>query len=230
MDSFRRGILSLALAAAAAVAAASDEYGLVPGSLASPGATVSTGGGLALTATFGRSLAGAVGGDGLQLRPDASVLIPEYLFRLTLRPHWNLIATPIRPTDPRVAQLLHGVSLGPVWEWADGRYRAATEIQEMRGYWVYCPNAAEVAIRGDAVPDLRAPLSAGWNLIGPVAVAPFDPVLLPPDVEPAGALGAPVFWGWQAETQQAIPAEALLEPGQGYWIYAVEDAFLRCGN
>ena len=162
---------------------------------------------------------------------DAWILVLEYLFHLTLRHGWNLVALPVRPADPRMDELFGDVCSGPAYEWTGGAYQIALRLAAKHGYWLYSGRQlpVEMLILGAAVEDPWTRLTQGWNLIGPVAVPPYAAVALPLAVTPGGRLVSP-YIGWNTEVGQYDVATLSLDCGAAYWIYANGDAQLKCRN
>ena len=126
--------------------------------------------------------------------------------------------------DAGVAEVFQGEQTGDIWEWTGAAYQAAVVIVPGKGYWVYrAGSSVVVTVRGTfvAIPDVS--LTAGWNLVGPVSDAPYEPVPLPLTTVPVGAVNYPMYsYDAATGTTQFVGLE--LEVGLGYWLFLNVDA------
>ncbi len=134
-------------------------------------------------------------------------------YDLAIDAGWNTICIPVRPMDTRIAAVLGTIPYGPVWEWRDGQYHAASHIVPGRGYWLYNGGGpTNVQIAGNHV-DLAMDVQPGWNLVGPTgalnAMIPVSTL--------RHSLGV-VFnlYQWM-NNSYIVPTE--IKCGKGYWLY-----------
>ena len=59
--------------------------------------------------------------------------------------------------------------------------------------------------------------------VGPISLPPYVPT--PLQVEPENTVRLPI-WGWDAETQEYKRGNEL-RSGEGYWVYALQEAIVR---
>lgn len=153
-----------------------------------------------------------------------SVLPSEASHPLSLVAGWNAIAFPIQPLNPKVDDVFAGagrqrVCRTPVWQWlpaeSDGstaRFDKASEVHALAAYWVYCDEAAEIAVAGLEVPN-RVEVQAGWNFFGT-----SQPTWLPAAASAPGSL-----WRWLPTARAWIPtAPEDLSPGTPYLLFSSE--------
>ncbi len=146
---------------------------------------------------------------------------PPETFTLTLSPGWNLAGVPLRLTDERSSAVFQGCGAVFGRAAAAGPFGASPPVRPCRGYWVWLPGDAPLALTltGAAVPDADAvaALAPGWNLVAPLAELKL------PTRFPAPA------WGWSGGA--FLPQETL-RPGNAYWIFtpAADTLNLRTGQ
>jgi hypothetical protein len=153
----------------------------------------------------------------IELEPPESVT-------LTLAEGWNLVSLPIQPADS-TATAVFGELLVPPFGWPAGdeaqpeAYRPRQQLVAGEGLWVYWQGDArdELEVLGRPV-RAWTDLVPGWNLVGPTAEVPL------PD---SPAVGGPVWWyDAGAGSYRAVETGESLLPGNGYWIFALEEAVL----
>ncbi|OGV66939.1 MAG: hypothetical protein A3K19_03615 [Lentisphaerae bacterium RIFOXYB12_FULL_65_16] len=68
------------------------------------------------------------------------------VYILPLMQGWNLIALARVPLNRSVDTVLGSYIRGPAWVWQNGGFVKATELEPLRGYWVYAPADVDVPI------------------------------------------------------------------------------------
>lgn len=142
----------------------------------------------------------------------------ELVFDLPFRTGWNLISLPLEPLNRAVAVVLEDAPPGTldvqnVWSLARGNYAAAAELHPCIGYWVYAARPTVLLVKGTPVAQTVWNLETGFNMRGVAAPGPA-----PVDNRICGGI-----WHWDSATMRYLPVTAL-QPGQGYWIQATQDA------
>ncbi|OGV77489.1 MAG: hypothetical protein A3K18_12010 [Lentisphaerae bacterium RIFOXYA12_64_32] len=164
------------------------------------------------------------------LRQDAELPFQGQTFEFAVTPGWNLISLPIDPYEHGTAALLvdrdtgRMLAAGPVWGWNGVAFDGVSELEPLQGYWVYCPVAGIISVRGTAITNPSRHLHAGWNLVGTTEY------LTPPESQ---ALRGE-FYGWsnaeyQSPSQQPEPFTGLLRTAFGYWIHVVGETDVDLG-
>jgi hypothetical protein len=159
---------------------------------------------------------------------------------------WNLISLPLSPIDKGVTLVMSSVSAKyqAVWMYDPGTRSWLWYIQNLPsplnslenmdagpGYWVYMSEAGGLLIKGWPPSTDPIPLDDEWNLVGYNCSTPQDAAsMLPSECE--------IMWTYDAGAKSwrrypfngAVPLNRLelLQPGQGYWIYANEYCEWRC--
>ena len=167
------------------------------------------------------------------------------LYKVTLRPGWNLVSVPDAPadtainavvTEPKVDVVLGydptvaGGWLTAVRDADNNLSGTLTTIEAGRGYWVHTTTFDPITVD---IPGLTAgaatippsfSLSAGWNLIS-VGVLDIATTKRDPDEYLTGLKWTRVY-GYTNQTNKftgIIPDDAAdpdLTVGQGYWVFA----------
>ena len=153
-------------------------------------------------------------------------------FELTLQPGWNLVSIPIEPDSQAVFETLTEGAEGPLWEWTGSAWSPAGELHAGKGYALYIMPGAErfsgtrasVTVTGDAVEELRLPFAEGWNLAGPLAQPPYDPVSLPFPRSTMDRLSGGVWTYVGGMYRRAREFSA----GHAYWFFALESGEIAC--
>jgi plastocyanin len=155
-----------------------------------------------------------------------SVTVTEATIALDIYPGWNLLSFPFNPaSDVSVLTLLADsdgseLVLSPCWTW-DVENLTYVNVESGllggQGFWVKSAGesvATTASISALALSDESQVLNTGWNLIGPT-----DECTVPTN----NAIAC--IWCWDAEgqTYNKVTAEDTLEPGKGYWIYAIDE-------
>ena len=154
---------------------------------------------------------------------------PDGLAQIRLNKGWNLVALPLTPLEPDVADVFSESGtkqyVGKVYKYDNGRYVDADTIEAARGYWVYSKAAATFKVSG-AFENSVISLSEGWNIIGPVydidnfteSYRKAYPSVYESIAKKDGQLQ---IFEFKAESGTAAyePTEKL-EVGKGYWIKA----------
>jgi len=153
------------------------------------------------------------------------------VFELTLSDGWNLVSLPIEPVDSAVSAVLQGVNTGPVWSWVNDVYDMATEVTPGHGYWVYylAPaggGSTTIEISGLPAESTQRNLSLRWNIVGPIGVPPYGPLVLPLVTDPVNCLLEPI-WGWNGTVY--FDESNALQVGHGYWAYAHQPGIAELG-
>gem|GEM_PF-6714135 len=65
---------------------------------------------------------------------------------LRLEAGWNLVSLARVPTANSVADIFGSYSIGPVYVWAGDHYAATTELEPLRGHWVYVLAPVDITI------------------------------------------------------------------------------------
>ena len=68
------------------------------------------------------------------------------LYVIRLNAGWNLVSLARVPTANTVADIFGGLNIGPVWIWVEDHYEAATEMEPLRGHWVYVLAPVQITI------------------------------------------------------------------------------------
>jgi hypothetical protein len=151
-------------------------------------------------------------------------LAPPVSVTLNLVQGWNLVSLPVQPADSSVAAVFGDLVAPPFgWPTADGvaplAYQARQSVTAGEGMWLYWDGTVrdKLTVVGRPVRSWSH-LIQGWNLVGPTAE-----VALPGNP----AIGGPVWWYNTASgAYEAVePGDSLL-PGNGYWIFALEETVL----
>lgn len=156
---------------------------------------------------------------------------------ITLVKTWNLINTPLEPTNPAIDTVLTGLDYATAWAWdatagkwkvrlgsesgsAIGTYATSkgfsslTEIHAGQGFWLNMNAAGTLTITGDAPASTAKTLVKGWNLVGSLVdqASPVSGVLS--SLTGAG-INAVSLWKWDGgKWAVRLPSEA--DGGQAY--------------
>jgi len=161
-------------------------------------------------------------------------------YSLDLHEGWNLISVPIDLVDPSVGAFQERVAARrgreeqlTVWLWdaSEQRYKAATEILPLKGYWIFDPpitrdcRLVTIIVRGRRASVRAADLLSGWNLVGGVGEPPYEALSLPLNADPQGAVD-PGIWLWDPCARHYDFAEEL-GMGMGYWLRSSGESTVR---
>jgi hypothetical protein len=90
----------------------------------------------------------------------------------TWQPGWQLVSMKLTPLNNAIDEIfvIDGQKQyrGVVWMYEGGKYVAATHVVAGRGYWMYIPKRASELINVFGNLGTSIPLSAGWNIVGPI--------------------------------------------------------------
>jgi hypothetical protein len=140
-------------------------------------------------------------------------------FTLSLQRGWNLVSLPIQPYANAVGEVLKvsGTSspaYRAVYGWNGAAFYAATTLDALHGYWVYCPADCRIEVVGQVVSAPHLALGAGWNLVGPTTYWAW--------YESRSTAGKCLGWtgtSYRTLSAQPEPETDLMVPGAAYWIY-----------
>jgi len=172
----------------------------------------------------------------LQVTVSGGILLEEFALQrlgtrlsLSLQRGWNLLSLPIQPYDNAVAAVLKGAGKGTVpyravYGWNGTAFYAATTLDALTGYWVYCPEDCRIEVAGQALPAPQRTLPAGWSLVGASHYWPWD----------GARAGDGKCLGWSGAAYRTLGAQAepetdLMVPGAAYWIYLDEPTDVQLG-
>ncbi|MCS4122861.1 T9SS type A sorting domain-containing protein [Salinibacter ruber] len=136
---------------------------------------------------------------------------------------WNMVGMPVQAGASGEkglgAALPSGCESPYRWRPAQGAYQelgSGEALSPGGGAWTFCESSGTAEISGAAAPDKTAEVEAGWNQVGP-----FEADIAPGEVrqDPSGILQAGTWFRWDpGQGQYANPS--MLEPGEGYWVFA----------
>ncbi len=139
----------------------------------------------------------------------------SYTFTKPIAPTWNLLATPLTPTDPAVEAVLAEIkaNLSSVWKWTNntwavylpgeanaGTYAQSkgfstlTTINPGEGFWVNSQADATFSITGPLA-EGQLSFASGWSLLGLK-----DSQATTVEAISAGTSGIVSIWKWQGDT------------------------------
>ena len=198
-----------------------------------------------------------VGAEAVLCRTPDSARFTLAQAALLLYPGWNLVSSPVEPSNPAIASVqrpiagtyaaIFGYAKAPLWYYPSGPDHGSLEsIHAGLGYWIKETAAAPVPQPGDDPGEQPAvklslagqrppqdgplPLLAGWNLAGylPQASLPVTGALQSIDGAYASVLG---FSGTALSFYPDLAPEYntlwRLAPGSGYWISATHAVTLH---
>jgi hypothetical protein len=143
---------------------------------------------------------------------------------LTLNPGWNLVSLPLMPIDSSVDGVFRyngqKVYSGTVWAYENGAYVAASTIEPLRGYWVYCPFTQSVDVNVYGM-KANAPISlkAGWNLVGVAETLDRITTYGPYGASGLGVIDVNSISEYDPNTG-VYTVPTTMEPGKAYWFKA----------
>ena len=171
-------------------------------------------------------------------------------FNLPLSQGWQMISLPFQPEDTALGVVLSTIAgnYNSVWAYdseAGGwlRYHTSgadflntlTDMTAGRGYWIDVISAATLSIKG-TTPSPTIPLKSGWNLVGYNSLIPQNTTTAISSV--AGKYDS--VWTYNSTTHTWLRHTQggpdflnnlnTMEPGRGYWIYALEDTIWDIGG
>ena len=153
------------------------------------------------------------------------------LRQLSLKTQWNLVSIPVAGKHAIRELFLAGdrrssVKQGIVWTWdADSKvYRSMTDgdfLKPGQAYWVFSPAGGRMRLVFGEEPEGPVRVWRGWNHVGPVRRCGVP--------DPAATPALTPVWRWDSSWQrlEKVGDEALLLPGEAYWIYCTESGDLH---
>ncbi len=133
-------------------------------------------------------------------------------------PGWNLISIPLSGSGS-INSLFSGAT-SPAYQYSDSSgYSADTLFESGEGFWLKFSSPDTVSIPGVQTFSHDIPVTAGWNMIGPLDY-PVDTTTI--TTTPPGILLSP-FYGFDG----GYHAPASLVSGQGYWVKASQAGMLQ---
>lgn len=164
----------------------------------------------------GKNVLSEVVDGSVQVQPESTAMTFSY------DAGWNLLSVPLQ-TESRSVKILFPQAEGQALRFTQG-YVATAEIEPGPGFWLRFPTASQSSLQGQPLLEHTITLQPGWNLIGSIAVpVGVDEVLGGPIQEIQS-----LVYGYRGGYQ---PVD-ILQPGQGYWIYAPTERqlHLRAGT
>jgi hypothetical protein len=159
-------------------------------------------------------------GTGLKTYQYQVRVAQTYQVTCNLEVGWNMIGMPLVLDSASQTALVGHAHVPAVYSWGpDNGYELVSELVPGKGYWVYADVELSLTLTGRPVTETAVTLSAGWNLVAPMADA-IDPVAACTDYSLLS------IWGWKPSQGYAIPSAADGKPckaGYGYWIYSTEE-------
>lgn len=149
--------------------------------------------------------------DALQELVDA-VNAGEQIVFCELTPGWNLISSPFAETEV--------IGHGQIYNWHEAGYYEIVDgnFEPGRAYWIYNDQdiSTTLGLTGLIPENPTVTYQTGWNLFGPVFDADYHPFI------PADGLAPLDFiYSFENAQYQLLTTEAEIQPGQGYWGYAL---------
>jgi hypothetical protein len=160
-------------------------------------------------------------------------------YGVSLGDGWNLISLPLIPTDASIEAVLHDIidEVEVVWFYNASERKwyvytpgpapdTLTEMRDGWGYFVKMKAPATLTVRGFVTPAFPAApptyrVVPGWNLMGFKSKQPL------PVQEYLRALGSKwaSIWRYGPPWLKVLSTDSLA-PGQGYWLYALEEGVI----
>ncbi len=170
-------------------------------------------------------------------------------YNIALAEDWNLMSLPLIPDTPAIGTILASISenVDVIWGYDPVNSPAdpwamyvpgvieddLTQMVDGMGYWVYMTGSATLTISGIEMPEPPTTpptyeVASGWNLMGVKDVAlegiAYDEYLTSISDDYS------VIWGYDPETGyfniHPLDEEAVLSPGQGYWLWMDVDGII----
>jgi beta-galactosidase len=151
---------------------------------------------------------------------------------------WNLISLPLQPTDNSIQVVLSEIAgqfeVLYSYDSSLNRYQTyipgstANDLSVINagiGYWIYMRQAKDLSVKGSTA-NQSITLKAGWNLIGFNSRNALSVVQAIRTIE--SKISVIYSFDSTSNTYKTYIPNSLmefqmLEPGKGYWIYALED-------
>jgi len=128
----------------------------------------------------------------------------------SVRNGWNAVSLALSVSDPRKS-VVYPTSISDAFAFESGQgYVRRDTIENGKGYWLKFSSSENITITGVPLVNDTIPVSAGWNLIGSIAV----PVSVSSITQiPPGIVQSP-FYEYDGSYN---PADTLY-PGKAYWV------------
>ena len=160
-----------------------------------------------------------------------------YLYGVRLYRGWNLISSPLIPSDTTIETVLAELIARGTVHWADSFFwaggvlgekkwqppviRQLTEIVDGQGYWVKMYQADDLVFIGLELPEPPAvppsyPVYGGWNMIGFKSLTPKSASAYLGD-DLSAILRAMYGYDAQQGLYFTVQQTTELQPGQGFW-------------
>jgi hypothetical protein len=109
---------------------------------------------------------------------------------------------------------------GTVWAYEGGTYVAATEVEPLKGYWVYCPFSQSVTLTVYGL-KVQSPieLKTGWNLVGVAAALNRAETYRPYGAAGLNMVDLDSISEYDPATG-VYTVPTIMVPGKAYWIKA----------
>ncbi|MCS3668271.1 lysyl endopeptidase, partial [Salinibacter ruber] len=155
---------------------------------------------------------------GVQVSPGKQLVT----YHIEVASGWNMVSTPVRPSAKGFASALPSGCESPYrWRPAQGAYQelgSGKTLAPGGGAWTFCQSGGTAEVTGTPVSssDKATEVEAGWNQVGP-----FEADIAPGEVrqDPSGILQAGTWFRWDPGQGQYTEPQ-VLEPGEGYWVFA----------
>jgi parallel beta-helix repeat protein len=151
--------------------------------------------------------------------------VPQLNFTIRLNKNWNLISSPIEPTDTDIANVLAPINglFQVVYAWNGASYESyypgsssntLTKVVSGRGYWIFMKDNADLVIKGQAAGKDIA-LKESWNLVG------YNSTTQMSVNQALSSLIGKVtsIYAYDANSGRYETVE-IFEPGRGYWVFS----------
>jgi len=177
----------------------------------------------------------------------------EYHYSVPLGEEWNLVSLPVNQSVHKnnitvnylganytwQQAVDNGTILGFIYGWnaTDQNYVSTDVLDPGNGYWMYAYHGCDLWISSNISnnDDYIADLLEEWNLVGlpyNISVAKEDIIVLyngleytwQQAVDNGTILG--FIYGWNVTNQNYVSTD-VLDPGEGYWMYAYYDCVLK---
>jgi len=164
---------------------------------------------------------------------DFRIVVGTFVpFTLELTQGWNTISLPVIPENPD-PDLIFGGAYYVIYRWdAENRkyvlyadsgsfVEPDPNVEAGVGYWIFSLENRDVTILGVPLMQLTLNLRMGWNMVGSL----YSPLSIADPTDDPDNSVLPWAFTWDANNRRYTMGQ-LLEPGKGYWIYALRDCSL----
>jgi hypothetical protein len=156
--------------------------------------------------------------------------------KLNLLQGWNLISLPVQPTQTSITAVLSGIQgkYSALYGFEGGNYQSyipgesdnnLSQLKAGSGYWILMDEAAQLEITGSR-PSTAVNLKEGWNLVGfnSTASKPVEQAFssIRSSIDIVYGFDNPTY-GYKTYSPSEGGQLTQLDPGTGYWVYAIED-------